>query len=197
MDTYEFCDVSSTLETYEWDDVWFEKTGNGSAKRVLYIGDSISVWTRKLITKRTKDNILCDGYATSKALDNPCFTVMIGLQLAQQVKCDGVLFNNGLHGWHLSDDEYFNGYEKTVKFILSKTKAPLYIVLTTTIKGDRNDRVIKRNELAKIVANKYNLKVIDLYDISQKNNNLMSDDGVHFVDAGYEIFAQEIIKNIK
>ena len=69
--------------------------------------------------------------------------------------------------------------------------------MTTTIKGDRNDRVIKRNELAKIVANKYNLKVIDLYDISQKNNNLMSDDGVHFVDAGYEIFAQEIIKNIK
>ena len=197
MDTYEFCDVSTPLETYEWDDVWFEKTGNGSAKRVLYIGDSISCGVRKNITKCSFDSILCDGYATSKAVDNPHFTTMIELQLSQQVKCDGVLFNNGLHGWHLSDDEYFNCYEKTVKFILSKTKAPLYIVLTTTIKGDRNDRVIKRNELAKIVANKYNLKVIDLYDISQKNNNLMSDDGVHFVDAGYEIFAQEIIKHIK
>jgi hypothetical protein len=196
MDTYEFLDRKTPLETYEWDDVWFEKTGNGSAKRVLYIGDSISVWTRKLITKRTKDDILCDGYATSKALDNPYFTVMIGLQLAQQNRCDGVLFNNGLHGWHLSDEEYLSGYENAVKFILSKTKAPLYILLTTTIKGDRNDRVIKKNEFAKSVANKYNLKVIDLYDVSQKNIDLLSDDGVHFLDEGYELFAQEIINNL-
>ena len=197
MDTYEFCDVSTPLETYEWDDVWFEKTGNGIAKRVLYIGDSISCGVRKNITKLSFDSILCDGYATSKAVDNAHLTTMISLVLSQQTKCDAVLFNNGLHGWHLPDEEYLSGYENAVKFMLSKTKAPLYILLTTTIKGDRNDRVIKRNEFAKNVANKYNLQVIDLYDVSQKNINLMCDDGVHFVDACYEIFAQEIIKNIK
>ena len=35
-----------TFETYEWDNTWVEKSNETSAKRVLYIGDSISCGTR-------------------------------------------------------------------------------------------------------------------------------------------------------
>ncbi len=47
--TYEKNDISRKLENFEWDNVWWEQTANASAKRIAYIGDSISCGTRRLI----------------------------------------------------------------------------------------------------------------------------------------------------
>ena len=48
--TYEFENRKTPLETYEWDNVWFEHTENDTDDRVVYIGDSISCATRKVAT---------------------------------------------------------------------------------------------------------------------------------------------------
>ena len=48
--TYETKNITKKLETLEWDNVWWEQTANVTTTRILYIGDSISCGTRRLIT---------------------------------------------------------------------------------------------------------------------------------------------------
>ena len=195
--TYETNNTSKNLETYEWDNVWWEQTGDETSKRILYIGDSISCGTRRLITNLSNSEILCDGFGTSKALDNPHFQPTLELFMKQQKKCDAILFNNGLHGWHLSNEEYEKYYDEMLLFLL-KTEKPIYVVLTTDdiTNPSRNERVIERNEIAKVLAQKYHLPVIDLHTVAISNTECHVPDGVHFNTTGYECLAKCILESI-
>lgn len=184
------------LETYEWEETWWEQTGNHTARRILYIGDSISCGIRKLITKLSNGTVLCDGYGTSKAVDNPWLIPAIGLCL-QQSSCDAILFNNGLHGGHLSPEDYERHYEKVLLSLL-ETKKPIYILLSTTdiVNPTRSARVPVRNAIAEKLAKKYDLPLIDLYTVAVENENLHAPDGVHFTPEGYEKMARYILDTI-
>ncbi len=197
--TYEYSDKQSIYETYEWDNVWIDQANNSKANRVLYIGDSISCATRTTATAYTKGKILFDGFGTSKGIDNPYFKDSLALFSAQLPKIDSVIFNNGLHGWHLDDEkEYPFYYEEMIKFLLEKYKgAPLFVVLTSFIADEeRLKRVKIRNENALKIAKKYNLPVIDVYSVTEKNKNLLSADGVHFTSEGYQIIAEAVVEKI-
>lgn len=198
--TYEVKNKSTELETYEWDNVWWEQANKNNISRVLYIGDSISCATRRIATSCSGDKILFDGFGTSKALDNPFLFDSIRIFAKQQRYRDAVLFNNGLHGWHLDDDnQYAYYYEKTVKFLLDEFKdTPIVIVLTTSVSNaEREQRVKSRNEIAVKIAAKYGLPIIDLYSISAEFAELRTDDGVHFNADGYRKFAEQIISDLK
>ena len=197
--TYETENRLNKYETYEWDNIWIEHANETVRKRAAYIGDSISVGTRRIATARTNGEILFDGFGTSKALDNPYFKDSIRLFLNQVPNIDTVLFNNGFHGWHLDDEtEYKVLYDEMIQFILGEIKgAKLYILLTTAVaKDDDNERVKLRNIAAREVAEKYSIPVIDLYDITSANINEISSDGVHPTEPLYEKIADEIIGNI-
>ena len=197
--TYETENRSYKFETYEWDNIWIEHANEKGRKRVAYIGDSISVGTRRIATARTNGEILFDGFGTSKALDNPYFKDSIRLFLNQVPNIDTVLFNNGLHGWHLDDKtEYRTLYDEMIKFILGEIKdAKLYILLTTAVvRGNDNERVKLRNIAARKIAEKYSIPVIDLYDVVSANINEISHDGIHPTEPLYEKIADEIIRNI-
>ena len=197
--TYETKNTESKLETYEWDNVWWEQTGNKSSKRVLYIGDSISCGTRRAATAASSGKLLFDGFGTSKALDNPYFEPALKLFSDQQRKREAVIFNNGLHGWHLSDEEYKSLYEKKIDFLISQFEGtPVFVVLTTAVLGDsdRYDRVIARNRIAEDIAAKKGCPIIDLFKVSEENAALHTNDGVHFNEAGYEGLAKEVVKRI-
>ena len=105
--TYAFKDRKERLETYEWDNVWWECADDCETPRVLYIGDSISCGTRRFATEATENTILFDGVGTSKAVDNPFFPELIRSFANQQGHRKVILFNNGLHGWHLDDETEF------------------------------------------------------------------------------------------
>lgn len=197
--TYEFENKATELETYEWDNVWWEQTEKTDTPRVLYIGDSISCNARIIATAVSKNELLFDGFGTSKALDNPFLFDSIRIFAKQQKNRNVVIFNNGLHGWHLDDEEqYPYYYEKTVKFLLDEFKEPLAIVLTTSVADEeREQRVKVRNEIAKKTAEKYNLPIIDLYSVSVEFASLRTEDGVHFTYAGYEKLAEKILEDLK
>lgn len=182
-------------ETYEWDNTWIEHADESNRKRVLYIGDSISCGTRHIATNLTDCRILFDGFGTSKALDNPYFEDMLRLFAAQESRRDAVLFNNGLHGFHLDDKtEYRNDYDKMVQFLLSEFRnTPVFILLTTHVADEaQNKRVILRNLAATEVAKKYHLPTIDLYSVSAAMPDQLTD-GVHFTQSGYQALAQTIL----
>lgn len=198
--TYESEINGTPLETYEWDNVWIEQTANLDGNRVLYIGDSISCGTRNIATSLSEGRYLFDGFGTSKALDNPFLFDSIRLFASQLTKTETVIFNNGLHGWHLNDEtEYPKFYEKVIKFLLSEFEGKkIFLVLTTSVAdSDREKRVKARNKSVCELAEKYALPVIDLYSTSVEYVNFRIDDGVHYISDGYRKFAAKILEDIK
>lgn len=191
--TYETRDRLTPLETYEWDNVWWDHPEEKNALRAVYVGDSISCGTRSVLFEKYKQ-LRLDGFGTSKAVDHPSFQNSLHLFAMQTPKPSAVLFNNGLHGWHLDDNAYAEYYEDMVKFFLLEYPCVPLILLTTTFIADeaRLERVKRRNEIVCKIAKKYNLTVGDLYQVSMQNKSLLTADGVHFSREGYEKLAQAV-----
>lgn len=197
--TYEKTDSAKTIyETYEWDNAWIEQANDKERKRVFYIGDSISCQTRSVANSMAEGNLLFDGFGTSKGIDNPYFKKSIALFASQLPAVDTVLFNNGLHGWHLSEEAYEEYYEDMVTFLLEQFEGKkLYVVLTTAVSDQkRMERIQKRNDAAKRTAARHNLPVIDLYSVTLNNIRLLSNDGVHGTEALYKTMAAVILNSL-
>lgn len=161
---------------------------------------NISCQTRRIATATANEEIFFDGFGTGKSLDNPYFYDSIRMIATQQGDRKVILFNNGLHGWHLDDEtEYAEYYEKMLRFLLDEFKGtPLLVVLTTHIADpEREERVLARNRVAKSLAEKYNLPVVDFYTITKNNDNFLSADGVHLVREGYQLLATELVSVVK
>lgn len=196
--TYEKKDSVTKLEKYEWDNTWLEQTADAEKPRVLYIGDSISGGIRLQAQNNPNNKLLFDRFGTSKAVDNAFFIESLRLFTKQQGRRDLIVFNKGLHGWHLDDVvDYGMHYENMVKFLLEEyAGTPLALVLTTSVAGERNERVIVRNEVVKKIAVKYSLPVIDLYASSVECFELYANDGIHFKEEGYAKLAEKFLESI-
>lgn len=200
--TYENKECNKTgniYERYEWDNVWIEYAIGHTGYHVLYIGDSISCQTRRIATAQTEERILFDGFGTSKGIDNPYFKNAIDVFAKQLPATDLVIFNNGLHGYHLNDtEEYGFYYEEMVRFLMERFQnVPLYIALTTCVRNeDEMKRMIQRNKTASEIADRHQIPVIDLFTITAENKHLLKEDGVHFLPEGYELVASTIIDAI-
>lgn len=198
--TYEHVDRVSRLEAYEWDNVWWERTDRADAPRVLYIGDSISCGILRHVNKLANGEILFDGFASSKAVDNPYLMPSVSLFAAQQKERCAVLFNSGLHGWHLNDEaEYPRFYAEKLDSLQKEfAGVPLAVVLTTSVTdASRERRVRARNKVVLSLAAQRDLTVIDLYTPSLESTLLHKEDGVHFRDAGCMLLAEKILDGVK
>lgn len=198
--TYEFNNRSQALEQFEWDNVWWECADTTGVPRVLYIGDSISCATRRIATEVAENKIFFDGFGSSKALDNPYFADSVRLFARQQGEREMILFNNGLHGWHLDDrTEYERYYEQFIKFLLAEFgSTPIALLLTTAVADKRrNDRVIQRNQAVCRLASTYGLPMVDLYSLVDNHRELLSSDGVHLTPDGYELLAKSLVNKVK
>ena len=197
--TYEIGSQIAELETNEWDNVWWEKAPKQDAKRVLYIGDSISCALRRKATAVSNDELLFDGFGTSKAVDNPYFLPSVKSFATQQRERRVVIFNNGLHGWHLTEEAYGEHYKKLVTALKAEfSDCVIALVLTTAITDkERNERVKVRNEKVKEIAKELSLPIIDLNEVSAENISLISGDGVHFTDKGYDVMATFLVDKVR
>lgn len=198
--TYEYEDSRERLETYEWDHVWWEHAKTTGVPRVLYIGDSISCGTRRIATEVAKETIFFDGFGTSKALDNPFFYDSLRMMARQEGERAVVLFNNGLHGFHLDDlTDYKKWYEEMILFLQKEfAGTPIVLLLSTHVmKEARDSRVVVRNGVVEELAQKYGLPTVDLYGVSKANEHLLSADGVHFTKEGYCVLATTLVERVR
>ena len=198
--TYEFENKNTVLEKYEWDNTWLESTDVIDTPRILYIGDSISCATRRVVTSVAQGTVLVDGLGTSKAVDNPHFPSTIRVFAEQQATRAAILFNNGLHGWHLNDEtEYKLWYQGILKFLLNEFEGtPIFLVLTTAVSDvERNKRVLARNKAVLELADENNLPVMDFYSITDSHRELISSDGVHLLEEGYELLAKQVLESLE
>jgi lysophospholipase L1-like esterase len=196
--TFQGDKVSSPLEKFEWDRIWYEDTCDKESVRVAYIGDSISCATYETANKVTDRKILFSNFATSKALDNPYLYPSLKLFLDQNVGIDAIVINNGLHGGHLDGEKYYELYLELLRKLKSDhPDVPVILALTTAV-SDENEfasKVPARNEMALKIADAEGLEVIDLYSVALENIGLLSD-GVHFKREGYVALANKLIGRV-
>lgn len=194
--TYQPEPAENKLETFEWDNFWIEQAPDTKTDRIFYIGDSISCGIRRFATECSNGRLFFDNFGTSKALDNPYFKPSVELYSRETGSARAVLFNNGLHGWHLNDAEYSASYREMLDFLLKQfPQRPVYPVLTTAVEDKAQcGRVIARNKEVMSIAAEYGLPVIDLFEPSVRFQNLLMSDGVHFSDEGCRILADVIVK---
>ena len=198
--TYEAENRENSLETYEWDNVWWEHAPDRQHKRVLYIGDSISCGIRRFATEESGDEIYFDGFGTSKAIDNPFFQSSLHIFAEQQGRRDAVIFNNGLHGWHLDDKAYKKAYCKMLEFLKKEfSEVPIAVALSTAVTNSEEQcqTVVRRNKIAGCLADKFSLPVIDLFSVSVECANMHTPDGVHFEEPANRRLAKKILEDLE
>lgn len=197
--TYESGEVSGRIETYEWDNLWWEKPALADKDRVLIIGDSISCGYRGFVNELFAEAVCADGLGTSKAADSPWYEKTLAYMASQRADYRLVQFNNGLHGWHLTDE---GGYRDGCRALLLRIRAlfpraALVIALTTPARDKenlsrfsaRNERVLARNASLRALALELGVPVLDLYEPLEKRPELFRDDGVHLLEEGYRVLA--------
>ena len=185
-------------ENIEWDNTWMEQTGNRESLRILYVGDSITVGTRGPANALGEGRVVFDNFGTSKALDNPYFFDSLCLFAAQQPSRAAVFFNNGLHGWHLTEERYEELYAAMLdRLIKAFGDVPVVPMLTTCSEAPQypNARVEARNAIVQKLAAERGLTTIDLYSVSVANKEHLAD-GVHFQYEGYAALARELLRMV-
>ncbi|MDF2685833.1 MAG: hydrolase family protein [Clostridia bacterium] len=199
-------------EFYEWVNFWWENAPNIEADRILVIGDSITNGYRSILQKNlNENNILVDMTVGSRSVEDPAleaeFKYVMGT--ANNFKYKLIQFNNGLHGAHLSVNEYEAGIRKHVQIIKELQPQAVILLATSTpytpknsegtINLIKNKQVIERNEILKKLSSELCLPLNDLfYSIAGKSEYPQPDE-VHFTSAGYEYLAKitaDIIKSV-
>ena len=95
----------SSREFIEWCDIWISHANETNLPRVLLIGDSITRDYYPEVEKHLAGKAYVARLATSRFLTDPVLAKEIALVL-EGTKFDIIHFNNGMHGWQHSEQEY-------------------------------------------------------------------------------------------
>jgi len=206
-----FCGCSTTKvirENIEWSDFWWSHEPDLTKPRVLFIGNSISRRYYPAVSSQLSEKVNCDRYATSRSIGDPSFFKETKMAMSNYHHAV-IHFNNGLHGWHLTIDQYEKGLRKYVKFLKSNKSKGCHLVysLTTPIPSKepgqkldpvKNQVVIDRNRIARKIMEEKNIPVIDLYGLMEPELEKYSGSkgDVHYNKVGYERLAKKISDKI-
>jgi hypothetical protein len=143
-------------ERIEWIDIWVTDADKDDLPRVLLVGDSITRGYFGAVEKHLAGKAYCARLTTSKCVSDPTFNDDLKLML-KQYQFSVIHFNNGLHGWGYTEDQYRDGLLKTVAAVKEHAgDAKLIWATTTPVRekanletfAERTDRVKVRNKLA-------------------------------------------------
>ena len=197
-----------TREDIEWSDFWWSHEPDTSKPRVLFIGNSISRGYYPAVSAKLTGKVNCDRYATSRSIEDPALFKETKIAMANYHHAI-IHFNNGLHGWHLTNDQYDKGLRKYVKFLKSdKFKGSQLIYSLTTpypskepgqkLDPLKNQVVIDRNQIACKIMEENGIPIIDLYGLMEpelEDYNSSKGD-VHYNKKGYERLSEKISAEI-
>ena len=187
-------------ERIEWADIWVTDADKDDLPRVLLIGDSITRGYFGDVEKRLAGKAYCARLTTSKCVSDPSFSDEVQL-LLKHYKFAVIHFNNGLHGWGYSEDQYRDGllnFLATVKENAGDAK--LIWATTTPVRersdlqqfGERTERVKARNKIAAEIMKECDIPINDLYGLVEQHPDWHSGDGVHFNGKDKEAQAKQV-----
>ena len=191
-------------ENIEWLDVWVPGNNVKDQPRVLLIGDSITRAYYKTVEDKLKGKAVVCRLATSKSLGDPGLLDEVKLVLGQ-AKFDVVHFNNGMHGWGYTEDEYAKAIPELVALIRKAApEAKLIWGSTTPVRvsgkidqiDPKTDRVKVRNQAAAELMEKEKIVINDLFTLVADKPDLFSQDGVHMNPKGSTALGEQVAAQV-
>lgn len=191
-------------ERIEWIDVWVTDADKTALPRVLLVGDSIARGYFGGVEQQLAGKAYCARLTTSKCVSDPTFNDDLK-SLLKQYKFSVIHFNNGLHGWGYSEEQYRAGLLKTIQAVQEQAgDARLVWATTTPVRetsdlerfAERTARVKARNELAAEIAKAQHLPTDDLFELVQGHAEWTSGDGVHFNGDGNAALAKQVATKV-
>ena len=190
-------------EAAEWTRIWRNGADKSDKPHMLVIGDSISEQYGGYIFMKANPVMYVDTMASSRSIDQDYFWKQLEMVLSDE-DYTVVTFNFGLHGGHLSLEDYAKGMDKYAR-ILKDTGAKIICVSTTPLEPSKeqnkgtNDLIAQKNVIAKKICKKYGFSYCDIYSVLIDNEGLHNEnDDVHFNEKGSElmgnIIGDEVVK---
>jgi len=191
----EFELVDRQPEAVEWCQIQCPDTSRDDLPRVLIIGDSISggyFFGGLSQELRGKATVVRLGHSLS--LGQPGVIGYLRALLEEPGLLGGgkfavIHFNNGMHGWHYSEEEYKRDVPKLIALLREHSPNAKLIWATTTPyrKGapaftefhPKNERVKARNAIVAEIAGREGIPTDDLYAFEENHPEHYAD-GVHF-----------------
>ena len=190
-----------SFESVEWLDYRVFGGDRSDLPRVLLIGDSISGHYFDPVVKGLQGKAYVTRLGTSKAVNLPAYFDEIRLALSQY-HYDVIHFNNGLHGWGYTEDEYRQGLTQLIQLLktLSPKSKLVWASSTQLRKGPpayeefapNNERVIARNKIAAELMSQEKIPVDDLYTLMEPHHDLLKD-GTHYNAEGAALLANQVL----
>ena len=193
-------------ESIEWLDVWMPNTNDSALPRILLIGNSITRGYYPEVQRILEGKAYLARLATSKSIGDPGLLKEIELIMGYY-KFDIVHFNNGLHGWGYSEEEYGKAFPAFVKKI--RQQAPNAVLIWATITpirtkanvnifDPRTERVKVRNKIAlHFISTQKDIKIDDLWELTVNTPEFyQGGDGTHPNPAGYAAIGQKVAKEL-
>ncbi len=193
-------------EGIEWCDIWITNANATDLPRVLLIGDSITRGYGGEVEKRLAGKAYVGRLATSAFVSDPMFIAQITMVL-DGMKWDVIHFNNGMHGWQHSEEEYRLAFPNLLATLHKHApNAKLIWANTTSLKEDTQKagetstanptqvsdaRIDARNAIALELTQKEQITLNDLNTLTLERPELHSDN-VHFNSAGVAIQAEQV-----
>jgi hypothetical protein len=191
-------------ERIEWLEIRVNDTNVTDLPRVLLLGDSISGGYFKGVTDELAGKASVARLGTSKSLGDPALFDEIRMVLGQY-KFDVIHFNNGLHGWEYTEDDYREAFPKLIALLRQAAPGAKLIWATSTPRRTGapeyksfhpgNDRVLARNRIAAGFVAKEGIPVNDLYTLIENHAELTSD-GTHYKPEGVALMVKQVTRTI-
>ena len=191
-------------ETIEWLDVWVPGNNVTDLPSVLLVGDSITRDYYKAVEDKLQGKAVVCRLSTSKSLGDPALLDEVRLVLGQ-AKFDVVHFNNGMHGWGYTEDEYAKAIPELVaairkaapgvKLVWAST-TPVRVARQVDQLDPKTDRVKARNAAAAEVMKREKIPVNDLFTFVAEKPEWFSNDGVHLNAKGSAALSEQVAAHV-
>ena len=191
-------------ERIEWADIWVTDADKSDLPRVLLIGDSITRGYFDGVEKQLAGKAYCARLSTSKCVADPSFLDEVQL-LLKQYRFAVIHFNNGLHGFGYTEEQYRAGlsgllgalekHSGNAKLIWA-TSTPMRIPNNLGQIAETTERVKARNRIAAEIGLDRGIVTNDLYGLVESHQEYFSGDGVHFNVTGRELQAKQVAEAV-
>jgi lysophospholipase L1-like esterase len=211
-------------ESIEWCDIWIPHSNENKLPRVLLLGDSITRGYRPEVEKRLNGKAYVAQLASSAFITDPALLAQVAMVLDNN-KFDVIHFNNGMHGWEHSDQEYEQGLPVLIETIRKHAPNAKLVWANTTplrdnsapaaagapkdsasaeagrlmtqadVKKVSDARIRARNAIAEKIMSANRIPVDDLYTLSAGHPEQHSDN-VHFNGTGVNLQADQVAQSV-
>ncbi|SEN62917.1 hypothetical protein SAMN05216436_11929 [bacterium A37T11] len=189
-------------ENIEWLDVYMPNTNDSTLPRILLIGNSITRGYYPEVAQMLAGKGYVARLTTSKSVGDPALLKEIELIMGYY-KFDIVHFNNGLHGFGYTEEDYkkaFPGFVQTIRKnapgakLMWATITPMRTKEDAKVFSPLTERIKVRNKIAlDYLATQKDISIDSLWEFSIDHPEFwQGGDGTHPVASGFHAIAEKV-----